>query len=134
MILVDTTVWSVALRRKDDAASETARVRLRALRLQDELVIPGIVLQELLSHLKDAGQVQRLRRALTPIPVLLATAVDHQLAADLANACRWKGVQTSLADCLIGAQAIRANACVFSLDGDFEHMRPHCPGLRLVQP
>lgn len=134
MILVDTSSWSRALRRKNDALSEQARTQLRTLRLQQQLAIPGIALQELLSQLRDQGQVQRLRRAIAPIPVHVATLEDHQIGADLANACRWRGVQTSLADCLIAAQAIRLEAWVLSHDGDFAHMLPHCPGLRLIAP
>lgn len=134
MILVDTNVWSAAFRRRPDSHSEAVRTWLRRMHLEHELVIPGIVLQELLSCLQDRGQVSRLRRAIDPIQVLVASAQDHHHAADIANLCRWRGVSTSAADCLIAAQAVRAGAPLMSLDGDFAHMAPLVPGLLVLRP
>lgn len=133
MILVDTNVWSQAFRRQNDDHTEWIRSRLRLLRMRDELVIPGIALQELLSCLQNKGQVTRLRKAISPVRVLVADIADHHGAADIANTCRWKGIAASPSDCLIAAQAIRAGAGVFTFDDDFPMMAVHIPDLKLVE-
>lgn len=134
MILVDTNVWSHAFRRPTATEGLSARVRerLRTLRVHHELVVPGIALQELLSCLRDQGQVTRMRQAMAPIRVLVADLDDHHRAADIASVCRWRGVATTSPDCLIAAQAIRSGGRVLTFDGDFELMALHVPELKMI--
>jgi predicted nucleic acid-binding protein len=75
-------------------------------------------------------EVGRLQTLLEGFPVILADRRDHVEAAGIANACRRHGVSVSTIDCLIAAQTTGRNAALFTLDADFERMRPHC-SLRL---
>lgn len=134
MILLDTSVLSAVLRRRrpGDAEPRLAE-RLSALLDGEETVgIPGIVLQEILTGVKEAAQFQALRRAVVRgFPVVAAKAADHILAADIANKCRNKGIAVSAGDALIAAVAIQARARLFTSDADFALIAKHT-ALRLL--
>jgi predicted nucleic acid-binding protein len=83
------------------------------------MFVPGIVLQELLSGTRSAVQRRRLEEILEGFEVRAASVEDHRLAATIRDDCRQKGVATAAIDCLIAAQAIRADADLFTLDRDF---------------
>lgn len=132
MILVDTSIWSLAFRRSkyDTKIPYEAEILHKLTENHESLALPGIVLQELLSGLREESQFKRLRRLLKPFPLILATQEDHISAARIANICRRSGVATSTADCLIAAIAISRNAELFTTDKDFVYMAKHC-SLRL---
>lgn len=132
MILVDTSVWSLAFRRRSKEAQEPAAVGvLRGLIEADhEVCLPGIVLQEMLSGIREIAQVQLLQTILAGFPLILATGKTHVEAARIANACRRQGVTSATVDCLIAALAIEHDAQLLTTDKDFVHMAQHCP-LRL---
>lgn len=129
MILVDTSVWSLAFRRSQFGSSEPgeARVLRELIRGGQEILVPGTVLQEILSGLKEGSQFERLREILADFPIILATEQTHVEAAQIANACQSKGVAVSTVDCLIAAMAIEWNARIFTTDRDFFSMADHCP-------
>lgn len=133
MIVVDTSVWSHALRRASEPdPPHPAVALLRRLIEQDaDLCIPGVVLQELLSGVRHEAQFRRLRRVLHTFPVVLATEEAHVAAAQLFNACRSGGVAATAIDCLIAATATQAEAKLLAIDGDYEHMARVVP-LELV--
>lgn len=131
MIFLDTSILSIALRRRPGSAQPELVEWFRGLLARERLVVPGIVMQEILSGVRDPGMVERLRARLTVFPLLLAEAEDHLLAASFRNVCQAKGVAASTPDCLIAAQAARQGAELLAVDGDYIHMAKHCPGLRL---
>jgi len=133
MILVDTCVWSLAFRRRDASRAEAPAAReLRRLIEEDEPVsIPGIVLQELLSGLRDEAQLRKLLGALEGFPCRLASPSHHIAAARLLNRCRSEGVTVSAIDCLIAALCIQTGAALLTTDRDFERIADLSP-LRLV--
>ena len=135
MILLDTSVLSLALRRgRASAASEAVRERLGRLILEDvPLAIPGIVLQEVLSGVPDERQFAKLRQALQGFPVVLAQAPDHVRGAALFNTCRQHGVAATVLDCLIAALAIGRGARLWTLDQDFSLLARYA-ALQLFQP
>jgi len=94
-------------------------------------VIPGIVLQELLSGVRTSDEFQRLQQILDGFPVLLATHDHHVTAALIANACIRAGVVVSAIDCLIAAITLESGARLLTSDRDFVRMAPHC-GLKLL--
>ena len=55
MLLVDTSVWSLALRRRHPVDSPHV-VRFREALTAGEVVLPGIVMQELLQNRQDQGR------------------------------------------------------------------------------
>lgn len=134
MILLDTSVLSLAFRRRGrEGAEPEAVASLQRLIEEDaELAVPGIVVQELLSGLRSESEFARLEDRLSGFSVLLADEEAHRSAARLANACRAAGIAASTVDCLIAAQALESGAALFTLDQDFSRMT-HCAPLELVE-
>jgi predicted nucleic acid-binding protein len=135
VILLDTSVLSFAFRRVREGDKEHPAVSLvRRLVVEDApLVVPGVVVQELLSGLASDQQFARLAKILDSFPTLLADRSDHVAAARIANTCRRAGVPTSTTDCLIAALTVTRGAALLTLDKDFERLTRYC-GLRLLDP
>lgn len=126
MILVDTSVLSLAFRRRSRSQPEPHPVQVfRRMLLEDTpLAIPGVVLQELLSGVRTDQQFGRLRSMLEAFPILVAERQDHIVAAEISNACRRRGLSASTVDCLIAALAVSRDAFLFTLDEDFTRIAP----------
>ncbi|ABQ25152.1 type II toxin-antitoxin system VapC family toxin [Geotalea uraniireducens] len=125
-ILVDTSVWSLALRRNlpDDGPEVTELIELiKEVRVQ----MIGPVRQELLSGVKNQAQFQKLRNHLRTFPDLELTTRDYETAAEFFNLCRGKGIQGSNTDFLICAIAARHKIPIFTTDGDFTLFQTHLP-------
>lgn len=118
-IIVDTSTWSLFLRRQGPRDSWPVRALERYLRT-GRVQLLGIIRQELLSGIREQSQFERLRDALAGLPDLLATTSDHVLAAQYYNLCRSWGVQGSAVDFLICAQAINHELPILTTDKDFE--------------
>jgi predicted nucleic acid-binding protein len=119
-VLVDTSVWSLALRRKDAAGLGLEKQRLKlelAQAIQDgRVVMIGMIRQELLSGIKDPAQYERVKAALDSfLDEPIATA-DHECAARLYNECRSHGCEAGPVDMLICSVAVRRNWQVLSSD------------------
>ncbi len=132
MIFVDTSVLSLAFRRRLKSSAEAPQAKiLRHLVSEDHpVVVPGVVLQELLSGVKASEEFERLRDLLDGFPLLLATREHHIAAAKISNACRQGGIAASAIDCLIAAMTIATKSRLLTADADFMRMVPLC-GLRL---
>lgn len=125
-VLVDTPVWSAALRR-DETKETEIRSRLSTL-IQNGLVeIIGPIRQELLSGIKDAQQYERLKERLRSFVDLPITTADYEKAASCYNLCRTKGIQGSGTDLLLCAIAIRNNLTIFTTDKDFSQYAKALP-------
>ena len=134
MILVDTSVLSLAFRRRIKTSPEPPFVqRLRRLVEEDQPVaVPGIVLQELLSGVRATNEFERLEDLMEGFPLILAAREHHIRAARIANTCRQAGITASTVDCLIAAMAIETKSQLLTSDEDFERMAPYC-GLQLLK-
>ncbi len=127
MILLDTSVLSVAFRRRDAGQSHETAFRLRRMIAEDwPLAVPGVVRQELLSGVRATEEWKRLQDVMEGFPVFLADLEDHFTAARVSNTCRQHGIASSAVDCLIAAQAIRHRADLFTLDQDFQRIATCC--------
>ena len=118
MVIVDTSVWSLALRRKQPSSDATT-AELARLIDEGEALIAGPIRQELLSGVAAQPQFQLLRERLAAFPDLPIDTADYERAAMCFNQCRARGVQGSNTDYLICALALRLNLPVFSVDRDF---------------
>jgi len=122
-ILVDTSVWSLALRRSE---TDLSRKEAHAVDLLKELirdgrvVVIGPVRQEILSGIPDEAQFRKLKAKLHAFEDLGLTSDDYELAAEFYNTCKKRGVQGSYIDFLICAVAARNKLPIFTLDKDFE--------------
>lgn len=131
-VLVDTSVWSLALRRRRvDSTPEVAE--LGELIREGRARIIGAVRQEILSGLREEATFVRLRDRLRSFPDLVVSAGDHERAAEYFNRCRRVGLQGSNSDFLICAAAHRHRLAIFTTDADFERYTEHLP-LRLHAP
>jgi predicted nucleic acid-binding protein len=132
VIVLDTSVLSLAFRRRKTDAEPPEAAALREFIVADApLAVPGIVLQELLSGVRSQEQFRKLQRLMASFRVLLATETHHVQAARITNACRHKGIACSTVDALIAAITIDCGGRLFTSDGDFRHLAPHC-GLKLL--
>ncbi|MEB3292979.1 MAG: PIN domain-containing protein [Synechococcales bacterium] len=123
--IVDTSVWSLALRR--NAPTSAASEQLRRLIAQDEVSIIGAIRQEILSGLRTSEQLIRLRDYLRAFPDLPLVQDDYETAAEFFNTCRRNGIQGSNTDFLICAVSYRYNYPIFTTDQDFTHFQTHLP-------
>lgn len=121
MIVLDTSVLSLALRRKrgQHQSNPVAKHLSALLRDHVPLLIPGIVSQEILSGVRLDEQFAALRQRLEAFPIVLADGDDHLKAAALVNRCRAEGIGLGTIDALIAAMTLRLEAVLFTLDRDF---------------
>jgi len=126
-VLVDTSVWSLALRRKGSPEPLAAAIELGELinDLRAELI--GPIRMELLSGIRHRRQLEKLRDTLRSFVDITLETEDFERAAEYRNVCRKHGVQGSLTDFLICAAAIRRSMTIFTIDDDFLHFREHIP-------
>jgi predicted nucleic acid-binding protein len=119
-VLVDTCVWSAALRRRQDD-DESVEVReLRELIGNGCAVMMGPVRQELLSGVRSRRQFELLRDHVRSFPDLVLVTADYERAAEHVTSARARGVQGSNTDFLICAAAERRDLPIFTTDRDFE--------------
>ena len=130
-VLIDTSVWSQALRRQK--VHTNSLIEARAVDLLKELIhdgrvaLLGPVRQELLSGVKTKVQFENLLKILGVFPDVPLSNADYELAAQSFNQCRQAGVQGSNTDFLICAVSMNRAWPVLSLDKDFERFQKHLP-------
>jgi hypothetical protein len=126
-VLVDTAIWSLALRRRNGAGNEATVAELASLVQDGRVVMIGPIRQELLSGIRERAQFERLRDHLRAFPDAEITSADHEEAASFFNRCRDKGVQGSNTDFLICAIAAQRKLAIFTTDDDFRHFAEVLP-------
>jgi predicted nucleic acid-binding protein len=134
--LVDTSVWSFALRRKPADLRETERAvvaELSELAKEGRVRIIGPVRQELLSGIKTDAQYEKLRVDLQVFPDEPLQTQDYESAAKASNDCRTKGVVVSPVDVLICATALARDWNIYTTDPDFRNYAKILP-IRLHKP
>jgi predicted nucleic acid-binding protein len=135
-VLVDSCVWSLALRRSPAATrhshAETEAVSiLQALVREHRVVLVGPIRQEVLSGIRSETQFELVRERLRAFPDLPLNEEDHELAARHWNRCQRRGIQGSHTDLLLCAVAERHELALLTLDRDFSRFS-QVLGTRLV--
>ena len=118
-VLVDTSVWSLALRKNincDDKIINELYELIHELRV----VVIGPIRQEILSGISDINKYEQLKEKLRSFGDAVIGTEHYELASQLFNQCRKKGIQGSHIDFLICAVGIKNNCSIFTLDKDFE--------------
>jgi predicted nucleic acid-binding protein len=124
--LVDTSIWSLALRRSGPVQSLEA-TELRRLISAHLVDIIGPIRQEVLSGIRVASQFNRLEASLAAFSDISLEAEDYVTAAKFFNLYRAKGIQGSNTDFLICAVAVRNDVSIFTTDRDFAHFAKSLP-------
>jgi len=125
-VLVDTSVWSLALRKQGPADHPAVEKLARLLRDGGDVFLTGTILQEILQAFRTEPTFRKMVRHFEPFPLLSVDRSDHIAAARLHRACAQKGVGASTIDCQIAVAAIRHGCALLSTDRDFERMASHC--------
>lgn len=131
--LVDTTIWSLALRRRSRSLSSRERklvAEWRRLVVEGLATIVGPIRQEILSGVRQREDFDRLRMHLAGFDCLAVELDDYDQAASFYNTLRANGVAGSAVDLLICAIGHRCDLPVFTTDADFRRYARHLP-LRL---
>ena len=126
-IFVDTSVWSLALRRDSPTPGPEARYLAQALQAGEVIFTTGLVLQELLQGFTGPKAREAIVDRFAALPLVVPDREDHISAAELRNACRRNGVQVGTIDALYAQLCIRHELLMLSTDIDFERIAGQTP-------
>lgn len=127
-VIVDTSVWSLALRKARKSDAEAGIVELLSELIRDtNVVIIGPIRQEILSGISQKSKFEDLKNKLSIFKDENLTSDDFTLAAEFFNLCRAKGVQGSHIDFLICAFSVNNDYQILTLDKDFLFYKKHIP-------
>lgn len=121
-VLIDTSVWSLALRRKPEHLNPTESslvIELTELISEGRARLIGLIRQEVLSGIKTVQQYEKLRTELRAFPDEQVVTSDYELAAKTSNECRARGLALSVVDALICSIALGRAFSIFTTDPDF---------------
>jgi predicted nucleic acid-binding protein len=131
-LFVDTSVWSLALRRDGPSSAPQVAALLKAIENGEPILTTGLVLQELLQGFSGPKAREQILDRFSALPLLVPDRADHVEAAALRNTCRRHGIQIGTIDALLAKLCIRHGLLMLSSDRDFQSMANHC-ALRLWQ-
>ena len=121
-VLVDTPIWSYALRTQNNKYQAEINELASLIKDQRALII-GPIRQEILSGYSDLKKFKKLREKLSFFENSPILDSDYELAAELSNKCRKRGLQGSQIDFLICAVAKRLDVPIFTTDKDFSNYK-----------
>ena len=126
-LFVDTSVWSLALRR--DAPPDHAAVnRLGdALTRGEPVFSTGLVLQELLQGFRGPKAARSIIERFSALPFVTPARDEYIAAASLRNACRRRGLQIGTIDALLASLCITHELVMLSTDQDFSGIAEATP-------
>jgi len=97
----------------------------------EDVVITGLILQEVLPAFKADSTFRRVVEYLEPFPILELERSDYVSAARLHRKCASKGISVSAADCQIAIASIHHDCPLLTADKDFQRIA-QCSALKLV--
>ena len=124
-LFVDTSVWSLALRRDAPEASPEVVALRDAITAGDTILTTGLVLQELLQGFAGPKARAQILERFSAVPLLAPDRDDHIEAATLRNTCRRGGILVGTIDALIAQLCVRHGLTILSTDRDFENLARH---------
>jgi len=136
MVLVDTSIWSLALRRHPSHLSADERLltnSLRELIQEDRVRLLGAVRQEILTGIREHTMFRKIRSELRDFKDVALTSEDYENAASMSNQCRQSGIAATPTDMLICAVSRERGWQVFSVDRDFIHYSKVLP-IQMMMP
>jgi predicted nucleic acid-binding protein len=124
-LFIDTSVWSLALRRDVPAPRPEVKALVRAIQSGQTLLTTGLVLQELLQGFTGPKDREQILDRFSSVPLLVPSRDDHVRAAELRNQCRRSGVQVGTIDALLAQLCIRYDLTILTTDRDFVRIADH---------
>lgn len=124
-LLVDTSVWSLALRRDAEQTTPEVATLRHALLGADQVFTTGLVLQELLQGFAGPKARAQLVERLSALAFLQPGREDHIEAAEVRNSCRRRGVQVGTIDALLIQLCRRHDLVLLTTDQDFHAAARH---------
>ena len=118
-LLVDTSVWSLALRRDGQQGAPEVSALRAALQGAAQVFTTGLVLQEVLQGFAGPKNREQLVERLSVLAFLQPDKQDHVAAADMRNACRRRGLQIGTIDALLIQLCQRYDLTLLTTDKDF---------------
>lgn len=126
-LFVDTSVWSLALRRDADPGLAEVQALRQALAGEEIVVTTGVVLQELLQGFSGPRAGPEIIERFSALPMIAPDRDDHVEAATLRNLCRRQNVQIGTIDALLMQLCVRHDMTMLTTDRDFTLAARHCP-------
>jgi hypothetical protein len=136
-VLVDTPIWSLALRRKTrDLSSHDQRIilTLQKLAQQGEVQLLGMVRQEMLSGVRDERRFLIIRDRLRAFPDVSARASGFPRGSQLKYPVPSGRLTSSTVDIYDRRCCLRNGWQIFSTDADFFHFAKVVPIQLFVLP
>lgn len=124
-LFVDTSVWSLALRRDVAVQCDEVDALRQALEQGRDILTTGLVLQELLQGFAGPRARRQIIANFAALPLLSADREDHVEAAELRNRCRRAGVQVGTVDALLAQLCVRHHLTMLTTDKDFSRISAH---------
>jgi predicted nucleic acid-binding protein len=124
-ILVDTSIWSLALRRPSGVLNEEAVLLKTIIEQGEDIYLLGIILQEVLQGIRNSKDFLALKEYFKAFPLIDLNREDYVRAAELKNRLIGKGRQASTTDVLIASTAISHRCHLFTADKHFVQIAEH---------
>ncbi len=118
-LFVDTSVWSLALRRDKPPACAEVSFLKQALAAGAPIFTTGLVLQELLQGFAGPKSREAIIEHFAPLPFIVPQRDDHIAATDLRNTCRREGLQLGTIDALLARLCMAHSLVMLTTDTDF---------------
>lgn len=124
-LLVDTSVWPLALRRDQPALAPEVEALKSARQSGESIVTTGLVLQEILQGFSGRRDRAKIIERFAALAFLTPDRVDRIAAAEYRSRCRRTGVQIGTIDALLAQLCIRYELVLLSTDRDFTRLSKH---------
>ena len=121
-VLVDTCVWSYALRKQGYEGSREVSLLEKLISQKDDIYCTGIILQELLQGFTNPGQQKLIIKNFNSLPFIVPSKDDHIEAAELKNTCRKSGRTINTIDALLAQLCIKHKLLLLTNDKDFNYI------------
>lgn len=126
-MFIDTSVWSLALRRDQPPGHPASQLLADLLEADVDVFTTGIVLQELLQGVLGPRHREEIIRRFRHLPTLVPDIDDHIHAAEIQATCRRGGVQIKTVDALLASLCIRRELPMVTADRDFTRLARFAP-------
>lgn len=119
LVLIDTSVWILALRK---FPSPLVKNEVEHLLAENRVAIAPMIRLELLGGTKSVNEFNRLKSRLDALHQIPTNEANWELATQLSFKLRQKGKVIPCTDILIGAAAIITNCLLLHADRHFDLM------------